>query len=39
MAIKISSLCEKNLDRFGGKKFKKAFDKIKSFTLEKLLLI
>jgi len=39
MAMKGSSLCEKNLYRFGDKKFKKAFDEIKSFTLEKLLLI
>jgi len=39
MAMKSSSLCEKNLDRFGGEKLKKAFDKIKRFTLEKLLLI
>ena len=39
MVMESSSLCEKNLDRFGGGKLKKAFDKIKRFTLEKLLLI
>ena len=39
MAMKSLSLCVKNLDRFGGGKLKKAFDKIKRFTIEKLLLI
>ena len=39
MTIKNSSLCEKNLDRFEGRKLKKVFDKLKRFTLEKLLLI
>ena len=34
IATESSSLCEKNLDRFGDEKFKKAFDEIKSFTLE-----
>jgi len=37
--MKSSNLCEKNLDRFGGGKVKKAFDKMKRFTLEKLFLI
>ena len=39
MAMKSSSLCEKNLDIFEGGKLKKAFDKIKRFTLEKLIWI
>ena len=39
MAMKSSSLYEKILDRFRGGKLKKDFDKIKRFTLEKLLLI
>jgi len=37
--MKRSNLCEKNMDRIGGKKLKKAFDKIKRFTLEMLFLI
>ena len=39
MVMKSSSLYEKNLDIFGGEKLKKALNKIKRFTLEKLLLI
>ena len=39
MAMNSLSLYEKNLDRFEGGKLKKAFDKIKRFTLEKLPLI